>query len=258
MQAVILAAGCGSRLKEHNKGKPKALIQLDKARLIEYQISILQYFGIDDICIVIGYEGDIIRSVLGNQYYYINNSKYADTNSLYSLWLARKWVNDDLIIINSDVLAHPNIFWHLLITPGNALVYDSSSELDAESMKIEVTGNKLRHISKSISVVNEPKGESLGILKFQKKDIKYLFSQAEQALKSGGVDQWAPAAFERFCRKKIITCIDIAGFAWVEIDYAEDLLDATEIVWPEIEKAIYSPPYNQAFTMPVLTHPELT
>ena len=73
MQAVILAAGCGSRLKEYNKGNPKALIKLDKARLVEYQISILRYFGIDNICIVIGYEGDNIQSVVGDQCYYAKN-----------------------------------------------------------------------------------------------------------------------------------------------------------------------------------------
>ncbi len=257
MQAVILAAGCGSRLKKYNKGNPKALIKLDKARLVEYQISILRYFGIDNICIVIGYEGDNIQSVVGDQCYYIKNKDYASTNSLYSLWLTRNWVNDDLVIINSDVLAHPNIFWHLLITPGNALLYDSSSCLDDESMKIELTGNRLRHISKSFSVIEEPKGESLGILKFQKSDIKLLFNEAELALATGGPDQWAPAAFERFSRKKNITCIDVKGFPWVEIDYAEDLFDAMESVWPKIQEAIHSPPYNQAFAMPVLAHSEL-
>jgi len=71
MQAIILAAGQGSRLEQYNNGKPKALIKLDKARLINYQISIFHYFGIKDICIVIGYEGDMIRSVIGDHCHYI-------------------------------------------------------------------------------------------------------------------------------------------------------------------------------------------
>ncbi len=96
----------------------------------------------------------------------------------------------------------------------------------------------------------------MGILKFQKSDIKLLFNEAELALATGGPNQWAPAAFERFSRKKNITCIDVKGFPWVEIDYAEDLFDAMESVWPQIQKAIHSPPYNQAFEMPVLAHSE--
>lgn len=254
MQAIILAAGCGSRLKQSNKGNPKALIKLDQAHLIEYQISILRYFGVNDICIVIGYEGEIIKSVIGDQCHYIENTKYANTNSLYSLWLARDWVNDDLVVINSDVLAHPNIFWHLAINSGNSLVYDSTSGSDDESMKVELTGDKLRHISKSFAVIEKSKGESLGILKFKVSETKLLFNEVEKALKTGGVNQWAPAAFEGFARKKTITCIDIAGLPWVEIDYAEDLDNATESVWPKIRKAINAPPYNQAFELPFLEY----
>jgi len=256
MQAIILAAGQGSRLKQFNNGKPKALISLDKAHLINYQISILHYFGIKDICIVTGYEGDMIRSVIGDHYHYIDNTKYADTNSLYSLWLARDWVNDDLVIINSDVLAHPDIFWNLAISPGNSLVYDSTSGADKESMKVALAGDKLKHISKSFSVIKKPKGESLGILKFKASKIKRLFREVKKALSNGGVNQWAPAAFERFARKKKITCIDIAGLPWVEIDYAEDLKNATEKIWPEIQKAINSPPYNQAFKLTIHSNPK--
>lgn len=256
MQAIILAAGRGSRLEQYNNGKPKALIKLDKARLINYQVSIFRYFGIKDICIVIGYEGDMIRSVIGDHCHYIDNARYAETNSLYSLWLARDWVNNDLLVINSDVLAHPNIFWHLTVNPGNSLVYDSTSGTDDESMKVELAGDKLRHISKSFAVIEESKGESLGILKFQASETKLLFSEVEKVLSTGGVNQWAPAAFEGFARKKAITCIDIAGFPWVEIDYAEDLKNATGSVWPKIRKAINSPPYNQAFELPVHSNPE--
>ena len=53
MQAIILAAGLGSRLEQFNNGNPKALIKLDKAHLIDYQISMFRYFGIKDICIVL-------------------------------------------------------------------------------------------------------------------------------------------------------------------------------------------------------------
>lgn len=256
MQAIILAAGRGSRLEQFNNGNPKALIKLDKAHLIDYQISMFRYFGIKDICIVIGYEGDMIRSVIGDHCHYIDNTIYADTNSLYSLWLARDWVNDDLFVINSDVLAHPNIFWHLAINPGNSLVYDSTSGTDDESMKVALTGDKLRHINKSFAVIKESKGESLGILKFQASETKLLFSEAEKALSREGVDQWAPAAVQGFARRKPITCIDIAGLPWVEIDYGEDLKNATGSVWPEIQKSINSPPYNQAFELPVHSNPE--
>ena len=252
MQAIILAAGCGSRLGRFNNGKPKALIKLERIHLIDYQLSVLRYFGITDVCVVVGYHAHMLRSVIGDRCHYIYNNRYADTNSLYSLWLAREWVSDDLLLINGDVLAHPDIFWRFLTNPGDALVYDSTSGTDEESMKVALADDKLLHISKSLAV-EESKGESLGILKFQASATRLLFREAEKAISAGGVNQWAPAAVERFARKLPITCIDIGGLPWVEIDYVEDLLNASEMVWPEIEESITSPPYNHAFALPALS-----
>jgi hypothetical protein len=42
----------------------------------------------------------------------------------------------------------------------------------------------------------------------------------------------------------------MAGLPWVEIDYVEDLLNASKMVWPEIRKSITSPPYTHAFALP--------
>ncbi|MDL1978694.1 MAG: phosphocholine cytidylyltransferase family protein [Deltaproteobacteria bacterium] len=249
MQAIILAAGCGSRLGQFNNGGPKALIKMEKIHLIDYQLSVLRYFGITDVCVVVGYQADMLQSVLGDRCYCICNNRYADTNSLYSLWLARKWVSDDLLLINSDVLAHPDIFWRLLTNPGNSLVYDSTSSVEEESMKVALEGDKLLHISKSLGV-DESKGESLGILKFQASATKVLFREAEKAISTGGVNQWAPAAVQGFVHKLPMTCIDMAGLPWVEIDYVEDLLNASKMVWPEIRKSITSPPYTHAFALP--------
>ena len=150
MQAIILSAGKGSRLNGSNKGSPKALIKLGRIHLIDYQLSVLRYFGVTDVCVVVGYRADMIRSAIGDRCHYIYNDRYSDTNSLYSLWLARDWVSDDFILINSDVLAHPQIFWHLFSHQGNALVYDSRSGAEEENMKVTVVKDKLLHISKSL------------------------------------------------------------------------------------------------------------
>lgn len=254
MQAIILAAGRGSRLGQMNNSKPKALIKLGMVHLIDYQLSVLRYFGITDVCVVVGYQARMLRSVIGDRCHYIYNDRYADTNSLYSLWLARDWVSDDLLLINGDVLAHPDIFWRVVTDPGNSLVYDSISGTDDESMKVALAGEELFHISKSLPV-KESKGESLGILKFQASATGLLFREAEKAISIGGVNQWAPAAVERFARKSPITCIDIGGLPWVEIDYVEDLQNASEMVWPEIEESITSPPYTHVFTLPVPFQP---
>ncbi|WP_089939864.1 phosphocholine cytidylyltransferase family protein [Candidatus Entotheonella palauensis] len=150
MQAIILAAGCGSRLASKLNGKPKCLIPIEESSLIEYQVERFHDFGITDICIVIGYRADDVRDVLGDRCHYIENPRYAETNSLYSLSLTCDWVRDAFLLLNCDVLAHPRIYRRLLATPGNVLAYDSQSGSQDEEMKVQFEQGKLRRISKTL------------------------------------------------------------------------------------------------------------
>lgn len=239
MQAIILAAGCGLRLAPVLDGKPKCLAQIGGMSLIEYQLAVLRSFGITDVCVVLGYRADEVRRVVGDRCHYIINHRYAETNSLYSLWLARNWVRDAFVLMNSDVLAHPQVYQRLLATPGNALAYDSWSGTEAEHMKVAFEKSKLRQISKKLAVENA-QGESVGLLKFAARSIKSLFREVEAALSVGGENQWAPAAIERLAHKQSITGADIAGLPWVEIDFPQDWQHASQVVWPMIRKAVAS------------------
>lgn len=237
MQGIILAAGRSSRLAPVLKGKPKCLAQLEGLSLIEYQLAVLGSFGITDICVVLGYRADEIRQVIGDRCHCIINHRYAQTNSLYSLWLARNWVRDSFVLMNSDVLAHPQIYKHLLESPGNSLAYDSRSGNEAEHMKVAFEEDKLQQISKTLDL-EQAQGESLGLLKFSARAVKSLFQEAEAALGIGGENQWAPAAIQRLARKRTIAGIDVAGLPWVEIDFPQDLQYAYNKVWPAIRQTV--------------------
>ncbi|MGK7872973.1 MAG: NTP transferase domain-containing protein [Xenococcaceae cyanobacterium] len=240
MQAIILAAGCGSRLAPASNGKPKCLVKVGDVPLIEYHLAVLESFGITDVCLVLGYRADDITQVVGDRCHYIINRQYAETNSLYSLWLARKWVRGPFLLVNGDVLAHPQIYQRLLANSGNVLAYDSWSGTEEEQMKVAFKKGKLRKISKTLTG-DKAQGESIGLLKFKAKAAKSLFLEAEAALFAGGKNQWVPAAVARLARKRSITGVDIAGLPWVEIDFPQDWQNACEKVWPSISKTLTSP-----------------
>jgi L-glutamine-phosphate cytidylyltransferase len=237
MQAIILAAGCGSRLANVLKGQPKCLAQVvDGLSLIEYQISMLNSLGITEICLVLGYRAHQIYRAVGDRTHCIINRRYAETNSLYSLWLARNWVKDNCIIMNSDILAHPRIYKRLLKSAGNALTYDSWSGHEEEHMKVSFQDQNLDQISK-VMCTDDSEGESLGLLKFSQEGMQALFVEAEVALAEGGENQWAPAAIARLAQQQSIKGVDVAGLPWVEIDFPEDLHQARHTIWPLIQPA---------------------
>src|SRR4051794_36051754 len=114
MRGVILAAGKGARLNGTIGDKPKCLLRVGGQTLVERQIEALQAAGIDDIVVVVGCQADLVRRACGHHVTYIENSRFAQTNSLYSLWLARPLLLDGFVVMNCDVLFHPQMLADLL------------------------------------------------------------------------------------------------------------------------------------------------
>ena len=229
-QAVILAAGRGSRLGE---GIPKCLVRLDDRALIHHQLDALRAMGIDEVCVVVGYGAQRVRAALGNRCHYIDNPCFDETNSLYSLWLTRHWVRGPFVQINCDLVAHPEIYRRLLSVPGTALAYDSLSGDGEEHMKVVVRRGLLQDIHKQLDPARSC-GENLGLLKYDHAATRILFEEASALIAGGRVRCWAPAAIARLAQRAPVRCVDMAGLPWSEIDFVEDVLYARCEVLPEL------------------------
>ena len=110
MNAIILAAGLGSRLKPLTKEVPKPLVKVNGLSLIERQIYLLKEAGISEIIIVIGYMSDKFK-FLEKKYNVklIYNNKYKEYNNIYSLYLAQDYLNNTYIL-EGDVYLTKNLF----------------------------------------------------------------------------------------------------------------------------------------------------
>ena len=230
IQAVILAAGCGSRLGE---GIPKCLLKLGNRMLIHHQLDALNAAGIDEVCVVVGYGADRVRAALGERCYYIENPRFDQTNSLYSLWLTREWVRGPFLQINCDVVAHPQIYLRLLSASGTALTYDSTSGDGDEHMKVSIRNGLLQDIDKQLEPARSC-GENLGLLKYDRLGARMVFEEAGALIANGMERSWAPAALARVARRVPVHCVDVAGLPWAEIDFVEDVLYARCEVLPEL------------------------
>jgi choline kinase len=229
-QAVILAAGRGRRLGE---GMPKCLVRLGDRALIHHQLDALRAAGIDEVCVVVGYGAERVRGALGDRCHYIDNPRFDETNSLYSLWLTRAWVRGPFLQINSDLAAHPEIYRRLLSAGGTALAYDSLSGDGEEHMKVVIRNGLLQDIEKRLDPARSC-GENLGLLRYDRVAARILFEEAGALIAGGAERSWAPAALARLAQRVPVQCIDMAGLPWSEIDFVEDVLYARCEVLPEL------------------------
>ena len=100
MQAIILAAGMGKRLKELTQNNTKCMVKVNGVTLIDRLLHQIEKLHLSRIIIVIGYEGQKLIDYIGTlgiqtQIVYIKNPVYDKTNNIYSLALAKDWLVKD-------------------------------------------------------------------------------------------------------------------------------------------------------------------
>lgn len=108
MNAIILAAGMGTRLRPLTDDIPKCLVEVNGIPMVERQILLLQERGIFDITLVAGYRKDKLE-YLERKYnvHIVLNEKYEQYNNIYSLYLVlNKFA--DTYILEGDVWLQRN------------------------------------------------------------------------------------------------------------------------------------------------------
>ncbi|GAB4323289.1 MAG: NTP transferase domain-containing protein [Candidatus Sumerlaeia bacterium] len=238
MRAIILAAGQGGRLFPLTADRPKALLDLHGRSILEHQMALLERTGVDDLIIVTGYEAQKIHEAAGKSARFVYNADYQTTNSLYSLWTARAYLNQACLVLNSDVLFHPGIVERLLADAApDALAIDFRGGLGEEEMKVQTRQGVIVRISKDMPPA-EAEGENTGIVKLSVEGAKAVIGVAEECRARGELRHWVPYAVGTLVGRRPFKAVDITGLPWIEIDYRHDLERARREVLPQILAAL--------------------
>lgn len=234
MKAIILAAGKGTRLNGIDL-KPKCLFEVGGRTLLDRQVSALTEAGIDQVVVVLGFEADRIRRLCQPTTSFVINSRFEETSSLYSLWLAREHLVDGFVVLNCDVLFHPQLLTKLISAPfDDALLVDfANSQLGDEEMKVKVSDGRVVDIRKDMDPL-EADGENVGMVKFSPDGAKRLVQEMNSLISRGLERDWAPRAFREFATRFPLHAISTDNYPWIEIDFPEDYRKAKEEIFPKI------------------------
>jgi choline kinase len=238
VRAIILAAGRGSRIETVIGDHPKCLARVGSCTLLERQVRSLKACGVDRITVVIGYLGEQIEALSRGRFDVVRNPAFASTNSLYSLWLARDVLGEGVVVLNGDVLFHPQLLSDLLTAryEDAALIAAKGvgTEYSDEEMKVRVRGGLIVDMSKALTT-EESDGENIGIAKFGAAGAQQLVRHLDRIVQAGELGAWAPRAFVEFSRQRALHAVDSRGLPWTEIDVPEDYWAACAHVLPAIE-----------------------
>lgn len=144
MQAIILAAGMGKRLKELTQDRTKCMVQVNGVALIDRMLHQIESRHLSRIVIVVGYEGEKLMKYIDTlgirtPRVYVQNPIYDKTNNIYSLALAKDYLcQDDTLLFESDLIFEDAVIDQLLDDPREtlALVDKYESWMDGTCVKL--------------------------------------------------------------------------------------------------------------------------
>jgi 2-aminoethylphosphonate-pyruvate transaminase len=236
-QAVILAAGMGVRLKELNRGIPKGFISLaDDVPIIEHSIEALLACGISDIIIVTGFMNEYYENLRSKypQIKTVRNEKFSETGTMYSLWCARKLINTDFILLESDLIFETRAISELLESPvKNSLLITGKTEAGDE-VYVEADGDSVKQISKDKKVLGSIVGEFIGVCRLSYAFYLKLIPIAEESFESDLKVSYDMDCFVTAADKTPLGFLKIENLLWAEIDDALQLKRA-QTIWKEIK-----------------------
>ena len=237
--AVILAAGIGSRLKPITDNAPKCLTEVNGTPILSCALENLRTIGIKQCTIVTGYLSDMIKKSAGNSHrgmeiQYINNDSFAETNDMYSLWLARDILGKGAILLEGDIFFQPETLKRAVNRMKNKSCY-LAGKYNGKLNEILIKTGPDRAVM-SIDVMRNRGGNkddlhfmSTGILIIQQ-DYSKLFSRwLTEFVDKNNVDLLFDDVLSAHVSDASLYVFEISHNEWVEIDTTEDLKRAEKM-----------------------------
>ena len=235
MDAVILAAGFGSRIRDMHD-LPKGFIKINDEPIIQRSIRQLKSHGINNILIVTGYCAEYYETLSKTEsgITTVFNPNYASSGSLYSLYCAKQWISNNFLILESDILYETRAIDLILNNPHQSAILLSGETQSGDEVYVEAVNQKLINMSKQKNALNEKAiyGEFVGINKLSYDDYQFLISHLNENPKLAESGHYEEHGLVAVTKQNPIFCLKENDLLWCEIDNRNQFERAQRLFTP--------------------------
>ncbi len=239
MQAIILAAGMGTRIPQYTQDMPKCMIQINGKPILEHTVQALRECGVSTIAIGLGYKAHVIRDFIGKTFggesgltfEYIENPIYDETNNIYSLYLMKDiFARDDTLLLESDLIYDRAILKELIALPAeNAAVLSrfegwmdgTCCQLSKDGYIMEMIGKKEFRYENAADYY-----KTVNIWKFSKEFINSIYLPfLSYYMSTYGRNEYYETVLKIVAGNlpTALGALVVSGDRWYEVDDIEDL-----------------------------------
>lgn len=247
MQAIILAAGKGSRLKELTNNQTKSMVKINGVSMIERLLMQLDDSGLTRIVIVDGYKADIFEEYIGSlslktPIEFITNIDFDITNNIKSFELTKKYWDDETIFFESDLIFSDIIIKKIISSNASdfATVAHYEDWMDGTVVTVNNKGFINNFIGRSDFSFDDKKSyfKTVNVYRMSKDFLNSTVkSYVENQCEKLGLNEYYETTFKTIVSDipNSIKIFDIGDSSWYEVDNKKDL-DIAESIFEKDSK----------------------
>ena len=232
--ALLLAAGTGSRLAPLTDKTPKCLVPVNEISILERLVDALRLHNFKRLVIVVGHHADAIRNFLGTRaggmkITYINSPVYRTTNNIYSLWLARKAINEPFLLIESDLVFDPEMLKDML-QPDRIAVSRLQPWMNGTTVTIN-SHQTVKAFQKDVQKTDGKQYKTVNIYSLSTQTWQLVRKRLDHHISNNMVNGYYETVFADMVTENCLSFAPVLFDAdrWYEIDTLADLHAADQI-----------------------------
>lgn len=226
MKALILNSGRGSRMRELTSDAPKCMTELsDGETILSRQLKQLWAEGIDQIIMTTGYCDNVLVKYCQNlelpvSVTFVKNPAFQDTNYIYSIYCAREYLEDDIILLHGDLVFESSVLEDVVSSERSCMTVSSKQILQDKDFKAVTHNGRILKIG--VDFFSEAMA-AWPLYKLNKKDWLVWLQRIIMFCENGKVKCYGEDALNEVTKDCEIYPLDVREKLCSEIDNAEDL-----------------------------------
>ena len=226
MKALILNSGLGSRMGVLTSEHPKCMTEISAHEtILSRQLKLIADAGIEDVVITTGYYDGVLVNYCNSldlplHFTFVKNPIYDQTNYIYSIFCAKDYLDEDIILMHGDLVFEGEVFDRVVASPVSCMTVSSTLPLPEKDFKAKVVDGKIMAVG--VDIFNEAM-EAQALYKLYKDDWKIWLDKIIEFCESDRRKVYAENALNELNGAANISALDVQNLLCSEIDNPEDL-----------------------------------
>jgi phosphoenolpyruvate phosphomutase len=242
MKALILNSGLGHRMGVLTSEHPKCMTEISsKETILSRQLRLIADAGIEEVVMTTGYFDEVLVKYcesldLPIRFTFVNNPLYDRTNYIYSIYCAKEYLDDDIILMHGDLVFENSVFDAVVNSPDCCMTVSSTLALPDKDFKAVIRDGKVVKVGIEFF---EDAMAAQPLYKFLKKDWKVWLDRIVAFCENGNRNCYAENAFNEVSGNCPVLPLDFKDKLCAEIDTPEDLAVVSERLHEIENRTVY-------------------